>query len=137
MYRALRIDKLILQSLQVTLRHVLTRNWQAIPVVRMISTSPDEIRRRAERVASQLVGISLQIREAESAIGGGSTPGQHLPTWVLELSVPDSTLFEQRLREAPVPVIARFEHEKVLLDLRTVDEGEEAALISSVRAAAG
>jgi L-seryl-tRNA(Ser) seleniumtransferase len=137
MYRALRIDKLILQSLQVTLRHALKQDWQSIPVLRMISMSLDEIRRRAERVASELRGISLQIRQAESAIGGGSTPGQHLPTWVIELSVMDCTLFDRRLRGAPVPVIARIEHDKVLLDLRTVSEEEEPALIASVCAAAG
>lgn len=136
MYRALRVDKLILQSLQITLRHALKQEWQSVPVMRMISMSLDEIRRRAERVVEQLSGIPLQIRQAESAIGGGSTPGQHLPTWVIEISIPDSPSFEQRLRAAPVPVIARIEHDKILLDLRTVREDEEAALIAAVRAAA-
>jgi L-seryl-tRNA(Ser) seleniumtransferase len=49
----------------------------------------------------------------------------------------DCTLFDRRLRGAPVPVIARIEHDKVLLDLRTVSEEEEPALIASVCAAAG
>jgi L-seryl-tRNA(Ser) seleniumtransferase len=136
MYRALRVDKLILQSLQMTLRHALKQEWESIPVMRMISMDLDELRRRAERVAGQLNGIRLQIRQSESAIGGGSTPGQHLPTWVIELSITDSTSFEQRLRDSPVPVIARIEHDKILLDLRTVREDEETALITAVRAAA-
>jgi L-seryl-tRNA(Ser) seleniumtransferase len=136
MYRALRIDKLILQSLQATLRYTLKQDWQSIPVMRMISMSLAEIRRRAEHVAGQLRDIPLQIRQAESPIGGGSTPGRHLPTWVIELSVPDPVSFEQRLRDAPAPVIARIEHDKILLDMRTVSEEEESALMATVRAAA-
>jgi L-seryl-tRNA(Ser) seleniumtransferase len=77
----------------------------------------------------------LQIREGESAIGGGSTPDQRLPTWLVELSVPDPVCFQQHLRSAPVPVIARIEHDKILLDLRTVSEAEEASLLAAVRAA--
>ncbi len=136
MYRALRVDKLILRSLQITLRHALKQDWRSIPVMRMISMSPDEIHIRAERVAKQLDGVPWQIRRAESAIGGGSTPGQQLPTWVIELSVSDPTSLERRLRAARTPVIARIEHDKVLLDLRTVKEEEEVFLIAGVREAA-
>lgn len=136
MYRALRVDKLILQALQITLQLALKQDWGSIPVMRMISLSLDEIRTRAERVAKQLDGIPWRIRQGESAIGGGSTPGQQLPTWVIELSVSDPTSLEQRLRGAKTPVIARIDHDKVLLDLRTVKEDEEAFLIAAVREAA-
>ena len=136
MYRALRIDKLIFQALQATLQHTLKQDWQSIPVMRMISLSLDEIRRRAERVTGQLNGIPFQIRAGESAIGGGSTPGQHLPTWVIELSVTDSQSFEKCLRENAIPVIARIEKDKILIDLRTVQEDEESALVAAVCAAA-
>jgi L-seryl-tRNA(Ser) seleniumtransferase len=135
MYRALRVDKLILQSLQGTLRHALKQDWHSIPVMRMIAASLDELRSRSERVAGQLSGVPLQIREGESAIGGGSTPDQRLPTWLVELSVSDPVCFEQDLRSAPVPVIARIEHDKILLDLRTVSAAEEASLVVAVRAA--
>ncbi len=135
MYRAFRVDKLILQSLQITLRHALMQNWQAIPALRMILTPLDDLRRRAERIAEQISEMPVQIRESESAIGGGSTPGQVLPTWVIELSVTDPVAFEQHLREAPLPVIARIERDKVLLDLRTVRPEDEAALTDSVKAA--
>lgn len=136
MYRALRVDKLILQALQVTLRNILKQDWPSIPAMRMLSMSAGEIHRRAEQVAAQLNGIRLKIRPSESAIGGGSTPGQHLPTWVIELFVADPESFEQRLREGATPVIARIERDKILLDLRTVGEEEEPALIATVRAAA-
>jgi L-seryl-tRNA(Ser) seleniumtransferase len=134
MYRALRVDKLILQSLQVTLRHALKQDWDSIPVMRMIGASLDELWRRAERVSNRLSGIPLRIRQGESTIGGGSTPDQCLPTWVIELSPPNPVSFERRLRDAPVPVIARIEHDKILLDLRTVSEREEEWLIAAIRA---
>ncbi len=136
MYRACRVDKLILQSLQITLRHVLMREWQSIPALRMILIPLEDLRQRAERIAAQLSGIPLQVRQSESAAGGGSTPGKHLPTWVIELTASDPIVFERRLRNAPIPIIARIEHDKILLDLRTVGEDEEAALIAAIRAAA-
>ncbi len=60
MYRAFRVDKLIIESLQTTLRHLLRENWRAIPTLRMIFARMDEIRARAERVAAQLGGFQLE-----------------------------------------------------------------------------
>jgi L-seryl-tRNA(Ser) seleniumtransferase len=137
MYRAFRVDKLILQSLQITLQLVLRQDWQSIPALRMILAPLDELRRRAERIAPQFGEIPFEIRQSESPIGGGSTPDQHLATWVIELSVSDPVGFERRLRNASVPVIARIERDKILLDLRTVRDEEEEYLIAAVRAAAG
>src|SRR5581483_7287515 len=54
MYRAFRVDKLIIESLETTLRHLLKHNWQAIPTLRMISAPLEEIRTRAERIAAKL-----------------------------------------------------------------------------------
>ncbi|HSU60246.1 MAG TPA: L-seryl-tRNA(Sec) selenium transferase [Bryobacteraceae bacterium] len=135
MYRAFRVDKLILQSLQVTLQRLLIQDWQSIPSLRMIVIPLDDLRRRAERVAEQISEAPLQLRQSESAIGGGSTPGQVLPTWVIELSVPDPIAFERRLRNSPVPVVARIEQDKILVDLRTVRNEEEADLIRAIKAA--
>jgi L-seryl-tRNA(Ser) seleniumtransferase len=135
MYRAFRADKLIIEALATTLRHILREEWKTIPTLRMIFAETDEIRRRAERVAAQIEGLEARVRQSESAIGGGSTPDQTLPTWVVELSLPSAATFERRLRKAPVPVIARIEHDKVLLDMRTVSDEEESALIAAVHAA--
>jgi L-seryl-tRNA(Ser) seleniumtransferase len=135
MYRAFRVDKLITQSLQTTLQHVLRRDWQQIPVYRMIFTPLEEIRARAERVQNQIREIRSELRQTESLIGGGSTPDQSQPTWVLELSGSDIVASEQRLRSAAIPVIARIERDKLVLDLRTVAEEEEAMLVESLVAA--
>ena len=88
MYRAFRVDKLIVQALETTLRNIVQQNWNAIPALRMIFAKPEQIRARAERVASALRGS--KVRESESPIGGGSTPDQTLSTWVVELEVPKS-----------------------------------------------
>ncbi len=54
MYRALRVDKLVIQALETSVRHLLAENWSAIPVLRMISTGHEQLRIRAERVADAL-----------------------------------------------------------------------------------
>jgi L-seryl-tRNA(Ser) seleniumtransferase len=136
MYRAFRVDKLIIESLQSTLQHLVTKNWNAIPTLRMIFAGLEEIRERADRVAQQLSVGDAQVRPSESAIGGGSTPDQTLPTWVIQLSVPNAAQFERALRKQSTPVIARIERDKVLLDMRTVADEEEELLVSAVRQAA-
>lgn len=135
MYRAFRVDKLILQALQVTLQHLLREDWQRIPTLRMILAPLEEVRARAQRVAAELAGHAAQLWETQSVIGGGSTPDQTLPTYVIALSVPDAAAFEKRLRSGPIPVIARIERDNIVLDLRTVADDEEQILIDAVRAA--
>ncbi|HEX3681591.1 MAG TPA: L-seryl-tRNA(Sec) selenium transferase [Bryobacteraceae bacterium] len=135
MYRAFRVDKLIVEALETTLRHLVAQNWKAIPTLQMIFATPGEIRGRAERVARQLEHVNAAVRESESAIGGGSTPDRTLPTWVVELAVPHAAAFEHRLRRAPHPVIARIERDKIILDMRTVADGEEASLIAAIHGA--
>jgi L-seryl-tRNA(Ser) seleniumtransferase len=134
MYRTFRADKLIIEALEHTLQHMLLQNWTAIPTLRMIFEDAAEIRARAERVAVALSAMTVNVREAESAIGGGSTPDQTLPTWVVELDVPNPVQFERRLRAARFPVIARIEHDRIILDMRTVAEEEKQALITAVLA---
>lgn len=136
MYRAFRTDKLVIEALETTLRHLLLQNWNAIPTLRMIFAQPEELRERAARVASQLADLNPVIRESGSPIGGGSTPDQVLTTWVIELAVRKPNEFEEKLRRSSVPVIARIEHDKVILDMRTVAEEEVEQLVSSVRDAA-
>lgn len=133
MYRAFRTDKLVIEALETTLRHLLLQNWQEIPTLRMIFASPDALRARAEQIAVRLSQLRITIRESESPIGGGSTPDQTLPTWVIELSVPDAAKFERRLRRADTPVITRIEHDKIILDMRTVSDSEVDALVAAVQ----
>lgn len=132
MYRAFRVDKLTIQALETTLRHVLHGNLNAIPTLRMIQTPLEELRFRAERIAARLTGIQAEICESEAAIGGGSTPAQALKSWAVELNVPIASDFARRLRQAATPVVARIEQNKVILDMRTIADEEENALVMAV-----
>ncbi len=121
LFRALRLDKLITQALETSLRHIVFERWDEIPAFAMLRMSPDVIKRRAERLCDEVPG--LQIVEGESVAGGGSTPDQTLPTWLV--AVPGNAVdIERRLRSADPPVIARIENDRVVLDLRTVFDEE-------------
>ncbi|MCC6366375.1 MAG: L-seryl-tRNA(Sec) selenium transferase [Bryobacterales bacterium] len=133
MFRALRLDKLILASLETTLRHVLFEEWDALPTLRMIRLKPEEIRARAEALLAALPGVPAQIVPGQSVIGGGSTPEQFLPTWHIAISVRNAAEWERRLRAAEPPVIARIADDRLLLDLRTVFPEEEDALLAVLR----
>jgi L-seryl-tRNA(Ser) seleniumtransferase len=134
-YRALRVDKLIIQALETTLGHLIRQDWQAIPALRMIFAGLDEIRTRAERLASKLDEMRPSVRPDESVVGGGSLPDQTVPTWVVELDVPSAVEFEKRLRTGACPVVSRIESGKIVLDLRTVADREIDALVMAVKAA--
>jgi len=131
MYRAFRVDKLIIQALEATLLALLHEDWPAIPALRMIFASADELKQRAERV-SEALGAIATIREGASPIGGGSTPDQMLPTWLVELAMPNPNAFERDLRRAEPPVIARIEKDKVVFDMRTIADSEIAGLVATI-----
>ena len=79
MFRALRLDKLIYQALENTLRALVFEQWDRIPALRMIRMSADEIRERAERLLAQSPSLGARVEPGESVIGGGSTPEQSIP----------------------------------------------------------
>jgi L-seryl-tRNA(Ser) seleniumtransferase len=128
MFRALRLDKLILQSLEATLRMLVLEEYDAIPALRMIRMPAEVIQARAEALLRQMPG---ELMAGESVIGGGSTPEQSLPTWLIAL--PESV--EPLLRAADPPVIGRIEEGRLLLDLRTVFPEDEPTLVAAVRGA--
>jgi L-seryl-tRNA(Ser) seleniumtransferase len=132
MFRALRLDKLVTQSLETTLRHLLLEQWDLIPALRMIRLSPAEIRGRAKRICAKLP--ALEVIEGKSVAGGGSTPEQSLPTWLL--AVPgDAVERERALRAHVPPVIGRIENDRLVLDMRTVQPQEEGDLVKALQAA--
>lgn len=135
LYRALRADKLIIESLETTLRHLLLEQWDAIPSLDMIRTPLEKIRQRGDRVAAKLKGLDLTLVPGETAIGGGSTPDEVLPTWLIEVPVSYPNAFERRLRASKIPVIARIAHNRIVFDLRTVADAEVDELAAAIRKA--
>ncbi|MBI1789222.1 MAG: L-seryl-tRNA(Sec) selenium transferase, partial [Acidobacteria bacterium] len=136
MFRALRLDKTIYQILESTLRNLILERWDCVPALRMIRQTPAEIRARAERLSAGLTGVAVELVEGVSVIGGGSTPEQSLPTWLIAIASDDVTGLERRLRTGEPPVIARIEDGRLLLDLRTVFPAEEEELRRAVIASA-
>lgn len=137
LFRALRVDKLIYQALETTLRHLVLGRAEEIPTLRMIAEPAERIRERAEAFCARLTGVNASVTPGESVVGGGSTPEQPLATWLIAIEAGDASALERRLRRGEPPVIARVEKERVLLDLRTVFPEEEADLARAVQRAAG
>jgi L-seryl-tRNA(Ser) seleniumtransferase len=135
--RAVRIDKLTLAALEVTLKQRLSGHLDDIPVERMLRVPADEVRRRAAMWTVKLEerGVGTRLLQGESAVGGGSVPGHGLPTTLIALDGPASRL-ANALRRGEPPVIARIEDGACCLDPRTVLRGEDETLIDAVEVAA-
>jgi L-seryl-tRNA(Ser) seleniumtransferase len=140
--RAVRIDKLSLAALTTTLLHYLMGEAEReVPVWRMIAAQAESIRERAKgwSAAGWLLEVQASVEPSQSAIGGGSLPGETLPSWALTLSCqhipggPEEVM--RRLRHGDPPVVARIEEDRVLLDPRTVLPEEDEALLRGVKAA--
>ncbi len=145
LFRALRVDKLTIAAMEVTLRAYLRGAWREIPALRMMHLSLQEIAGRAEAFRKALMarvedaGAEIEIAEGRSLVGGGSTPAQSLATMVLRIGSARHSAgeLEERLRTGAegAPVIARIEDDRLFVDLRTVFPEQEAALVESLVAA--
>jgi len=131
MFRALRLDKLVIQAMESTLRAHLLEQLDALPVLKMIRQTPQELRSRAERILCES-GAAGEVIESDSLLGGGSTPEQTLPGYAIALSG-DAIPMEQMLRSGTPPVIGRIQDNRLLLDPRTVAPADEPLLIAALR----
>jgi L-seryl-tRNA(Ser) seleniumtransferase len=102
-----------------------------IPIWKMMSLTPKQIKSRVE--AWRLTLRQGEIVEGESTVGGGSLPGESMPTYLLSLAVKSPNKFLKKLREQNPPIIARTDNNKVLLDPRTVLPEQEGALMVGVK----
>jgi len=145
LFRALRVDKLTIAALEVTLRAYLRGAWNDVPAQGMIRLPLEEIAARTKKLHDALqpqaaaLDAEIEIADGISLVGGGSTPAQSLPTQVLRIASArhSPAQLEARLRQAPagIPVIVRIEDDRVLLDLRTVFPEQEPVLLRSLLSA--
>ncbi len=137
LFRALRVDKLICAALEATLLAYVRRDHDAIPAVRMMRLSQEEIGRRSEAVAAKLTSpkVKTEILHGESVIGGGAAPSSVLPTRLLAVTCEGLSADEfcSQLRGGDPPIIARVEDGRVLLDLRTVFPAQDELLAAALR----
>jgi L-seryl-tRNA(Ser) seleniumtransferase len=122
--RAMRPDKATLAGVAATLAlYQAGRAETVIPVWRMIAASPTTLRERAERLAAELdARAAASVVELRSTVGGGSLPGETLPSWGVALAVRSADRIVAALRRGTPCVLARIEGGRVVLDLRTIRE---------------
>lgn len=133
LYRALRVDKLTIAALEATTSFYLKDDLDSIPALRMIRLSVREVAPRATRLAQRvqsIKGYAAEVRDGESVIGGGSTPGQSIPSKLVVVTHARKSAqeLEAGLRKNDPPIISRIERDELLLDLRTVFEDQDEAL---------
>jgi len=132
--RAVRADKMCLAALTATLLHyLLDEAEREIPIWRMIATSPGQIKTRANHWVSKIG--NGEVIPGFSTIGGGSLPGESLPTWLLALDVGKPDKFLAKLRSMNPPIIARTENDRILLDARTVLPENDSSFLEGLRSA--
>jgi L-seryl-tRNA(Ser) seleniumtransferase len=136
LYRALRVDKMTLCALDaVLLEYEAGRAAHRVPVRRMLALTPEAIRARAEALASALASAApallTDVRNGESAVGGGAAPAVGIPTALLALAHRSASAdrLAAALRAGDPPLIVRVAEDRVLVDLRTVDPSDEPALL--------
>ena len=131
LYRALRLDKLVLAALEATLRLVLAGDPMALPAQRMLREDPTP---RARAFAARLVagGVDASTEADVAFSGGGALPQVPLPGEVVAIRTASASRAARALRLGSPPVVARVARDTLILDLRTVLPGQEDALNSAV-----
>lgn len=140
--RVLRVDKLTMAALEATLRLYgdEAAAMREIPTLAALAVGPEVLRARAERLAELLAGLpgDVSLEPGISQVGGGSLPGEELPTTLVCLQSAHVSVTElaRRLRTGEPSIWGRIQRGRVIFDLRTVRDDELAELAAGIRAAA-
>jgi L-seryl-tRNA(Ser) seleniumtransferase len=135
--RAFRCGKLTLAALESTLKLFLAPDKLAErhPIYRMLALTPDDLGRRAKRLAASLrkslpASVAVSVEDGASQVGSGAVPVETLPSKVLAVRSPSLApeVLARRLRFLTPPVFARIHKDAVLFDLRTIQPGEDAVV---------
>jgi L-seryl-tRNA(Ser) seleniumtransferase len=134
--RAVRADKLTIAALEATLAAHLAGRLRELPVWRALLLGPEDLRPRAAALAAA-VGPAASLRDGVSVAGGGSLPGEGLPSVLVEVdpgAAGDAAVLA-RLRAGDPPVVARAERGRVVVDLRCVEPGQDELVARALRGA--
>ena len=145
MMRTYRVEKLIYGALEATIQsYRVGRAAREVPVVRMITMTGDELKKRAQSFLRRLRAVlpetvRAQLLAGNSLVGGGSCPEYDIPTTLvaIESSGVSPNAIESRLRTQDPAIILRLEEDKALIDLRTVFPAQEKALLDGIKKAVG
>lgn len=137
--RALRIDKLTLAALEATLRAYLEDTAEEdIPTLNMLSASKEKLKDKADKlggvISDNVSECTVEVIEEYSQVGGGSVPGQMLDTFVVALQTEKISVMEleSRIRKSDAPIIARISKNRLLLDVRTIEEHDFSYIASRI-----
>jgi L-seryl-tRNA(Ser) seleniumtransferase len=138
LYRTMRPDKVTLSLLHGVLRLYIEGREDRIPVVRMFRMSQSDVRGRAGlfvKAMGRCKSLVFSLEDGESKFGGGTVPLVGIPTVLVSVASPhvSAAVIEARLRKFSPPIIARIAENKVLIDLRTVEESEEEPIRKALR----
>ncbi len=141
LHRAVRIDKLTLSCLEALLRIYLDHEdaVKRVPVLKMITQSEEDVMKRGKRVFQRLKrhglsNLEISLRQDLSQAGGGSLPGVNLPTWVIAIKARtlSANVMQGMLRRNNPPIISRISGDEVIIDFRTVMDGDIEDLIAGI-----
>jgi len=138
LFRVLRVDKMFYAALEATLLAYLREDYDSLPALRMMRLTEEQIDERAELMMRKLhistPRLNVEAVAVRSVIGGGSAPGATLPSRAVAVSSTEMGADEiaRKLREWETPIIARVEEGRVLLDLRTVEPSNDAAVMAAL-----
>nr|WP_320048487.1 L-seryl-tRNA(Sec) selenium transferase [uncultured Desulfuromonas sp.] len=144
--RALRIDKLTLAALETTLSHYLDRQQaiEKVPVLRMLNMSAEHLKERSEAFIVQLKArfdgdANIELIEEPSCVGGGALPMTELDGWGIAISFAKRSVdqYATLLRQAQIPVVARIQENRLIVNLRTVLPAQEPLLLDALTATYG
>jgi len=121
LHRALRIDKLAIASLGITLRLLAKGRHSEIPVLRMICESVDDVKARARRLKRLITRTKAQVIPTRAVVGGGSAPTKSFPSWGVCITTKSASGFHASLRKTNPAVVCRIEDDSLIFDMKTVD----------------
>ena len=137
--RALRADKLCLAALEATLATYLEGTVRdELPTVKMLHAPAEEMREKADQLAGKLAqvapNLSIDVVPSVARSGGGTLPLYEIPSYAVRLKdeVGDADAVAEKLRAADTPVIGRVGEERLWIDVRTLLDGDEEAILEAV-----
>jgi L-seryl-tRNA(Ser) seleniumtransferase len=138
--RALRADKLCLATLEATLAAYLEGTARdELPTMKMLYASAEVMREKADKLAGKLAqaapNLSIDVVTSVARSGGGTLPLYEIPSYAVRLKdeADDADAMSEKLRAADPPVIGRVAEERFWLDVRTLLDGDEEAILESVK----
>lgn len=134
LFRAIRCDKLVFSiTTQVLASYLEGRQFEDIPIWKMITIPVTDLKKRGEAIRKVCPGKNLALTATEAYLGGGSTPGQTIPSLAVSLrSTVGANALAKRFRAFRPPIIGRVENEDFLVDLRTIPAEKDKILVRAI-----